>query len=192
MLCVFFFGNAQNSEKILAAERFQQKINKEFKSADESPLSEKERKAFRSLEFFAIDTTFSIVAEFVRTPFETPFAMPTTTDRKPIYVKYGELYFKLRGKEYKLNVYQNQHPKKEEYRDYLFLPFTDLTNGEGSYPGGRYIDMTIPKSNRVVIDFNQAYNPYCAYSGDYSCPIPPSENNLDVAVEAGVKAYSKH
>lgn len=192
LLCMCFFGNAQKSEKFLAAERFQKKINREFKDPDQSPLPEKDRKTFKGLEFFKIDTSYSVVAEFVRTPFETPFAMPTTTDRKPIYVKYGELYFNLKGKEYKLNVYQNQHPKKEEYRDYLFLPFTDLTNGDGSYEGGRYIDMTIPISNKVVIDFNQAYNPYCAYSGDYSCPIPPKENDLDLAVKAGVKAYSKH
>ena len=192
LLCVFFMGNAQKSEKVLSAERFQKKINKEFKDPAQSPLPEKDRKTFKGLDFFEIDTAFNVVAEFVRTPFETPFAMPTTTDRKPIYVKYGELFFKLKGKEYKLNVYQNQHPKKEEYRDYLFLPFTDLTNGEGSYAGGRYIDMTIPRSNRLVIDFNKAYNPYCAYSGEYSCPIPPEENNLNLAVKAGVKSYSKH
>lgn len=191
-LCVSFFGNAQNSQSVLAAERFQKKINNEFKDPAQSPLPEKDRKTFKGLDFFEIDTTYNVVAEFVRTPFETPFAMPTTTDRKPIYVKYGELFFKLKGKEYKLNVYQNQHPKKEEYKDYLFLPFTDLTNGEESYAGGRYIDMTIPRSNRVVLDFNQAYNPYCAYSGEYSCPIPPEENNLPLAVKAGVKAYKKH
>lgn len=191
-LCVSFFGNAQNSQSVLAAERFQKKMNKEFKDPAQSPLPEKDRKTFKGLDFFEIDTTYNVVAEFVRTPFETPFAMPTTTDRKPIYVKYGELFFKLKGKEYKLNVYQNQHPKKEEYKDYLFLPFTDLTNGEESYAGGRYIDMTIPRSNRVVLDFNQAYNPYCAYSGEYSCPIPPEENNLPLAVKAGVKAYKKH
>lgn len=188
----FFFGNAQKSDVLFTAENFQKKINEEFKDPGQSPLSEKDRKEFKGLQFFEIDTAFTVVAEFVRTPFETPFAMPTTTDRKPIYVKYGELYFILKGKEYKLNVYQNQHPKKEEYKNYLFLPFTDLTNGESTYAGGRYIDMTIPKSNRVEIDFNQAYNPYCAYSGEYSCPIPPKENYLDLQVTAGVKAFEKH
>lgn len=191
LLCFFFFGNAQKSEKIISVEKFQKQLNKEFKNPDQSPLSAKDRKDFKALEFFAIDTTFNVVAEFVRTPFETPFEMPTTTERKPVYVKYGELYFTLKGKEYKLNVYQNQHPKPE-YKDYLFLPFTDLTNGEGSYAGGRYIDMTIPKSKNVSIDFNKAYNPYCAYSGKYSCPIPPAENYLDLPVTAGVKAYSGH
>lgn len=191
LLCVFAFGNAQKNEKISSVEEFQKTMNRDFKSPDHSPLSEKDRKEFKQLDFFEIDTTFNVVAEFVRTPFETPFQMPTTTDRKPVYVKYGELYFDLKGKEYKLNVYQNQNPKVE-YKDYLFLPFTDLTNGEASYAGGRYIDMTIPKSNRVSIDFNKAYNPYCAYSGDYSCPIPPAENHLDLPVTAGVKAFAGH
>lgn len=191
MFCFSLFGNAQKSEKILSAEKFQKTINKEFKNPQESPLSAKDREDFKGLEFFAIDTAFNVVAEFVRTPYETPFKMPTSTERKPDYVKYGELYFNLKGKEHKLNVYQNLRPK-EEYKDYLFLPFTDLTNGESSYAGGRYIDMMIPASNKVVIDFNKAYNPYCAYSGNYSCPIPPSENHLELAVTAGVKAYSKH
>lgn len=191
LLCFFIYGNAQKSEKITSVENFQKTMNRDFKTPDHSPLSAKDRKNFRGLEFFEIDTSFNVIAEFVRTPFETPFQMPTTTERKPVYVKYGELYFDLKGKEYKLNVYQNQHPK-EEYKDYLFLPFTDLSNGEGSYTGGRYIDMSIPKSNRVSVDFNKAYNPYCAYSGEFSCPIPPAENHLDLPVTAGVKAYSGH
>ena len=80
----------------------------------------------------------------------------------------------------------------EEYKDYLFLPFLDDTNGEGSYGGGRYIDLRIPDSDTMIIDFNTAYNPYCAYNDRYSCPIVPRQNYLDVAIEAGVKAFKKH
>ena len=76
-----------------------------------------------------------------------------------------------------------------EYIDYLFLPFTDLTSGDGSYGGGRFLDTTIPKGDTIVLDFNKAYNPYCAYNSAYSCPIPPKENDLLVRVEAGVKAF---
>ena len=67
----------------------------------------------------------------------------------------------------------------------------DSTNGEASYSGGRYVDMRIPSSSKVVLDFNKAYNPYCAYSGKYSCPLVPVENHLDLEIEAGVKAYKK-
>ena len=182
------FGSAQNSDKVRSAEDFQKKMNLDFKDPQESPLAPKERKNFTSLEYFTIDTTYNVEADFVRTPYESPFEMPTTTDRKPVYVKYGELYFVLKGVDFKLNVYQNQDPKKG-YEDYLFVPFTDLTNGATSYSGGRYLDMMIPNSSKVILDFNKAYNPFCAYSGKYSCPIVPEENHLEIEVPAGVKAY---
>jgi hypothetical protein len=108
-------------------------------------------------------------------------------------VKYGIVTFNLKRNAYRLNVYQNQDlMKKEGYEDYLFLPFLDDTNGEESYGGGRYIDLRIPEGDEVVIDFNKAYNPYCAYNEKYSCPIVPRENYLDLKVEAGVKAFQKH
>ena len=112
----------------------------------------------------------------------------------PVYVKYADLYFTLKGEKQKLAVYQSQSLKTDpEYYDYLFLPFTDLTNGDSTYGGGRYIDLRIPEDGvkKITLDFNQAYNPYCAYSGGYSCPVPPAENNLDAAITAGVKTYSK-
>ena len=79
--------------------------------------------------------------------------------------------------------------QQEKYRDYLFLPFTDNTNGEQTYTGGRYIDLSIPDGDTIVVDFNKAYNPYCAYNKKYSCPIVPSVNNLDTEIRAGVKAF---
>ena len=89
-----------------------------------------------------------------------------------------------------MNIYQNlELISKPEYVDYLFVPFTDLTNGKGSYSGGRYIDTRIPPGKKIVLDFNKAYNPYCAYNGKYSCPIPPEENHLEVEIRAGVKDF---
>lgn len=191
-LLFFATGSAQNSDKLSSVHQFQENLNASFQDPEESPLKEEDRKDFETLDFFPVDTTFSVVAEFVRTPYETPFEMPTTTERKPVYVKYGEVYFSLQGKEYKLNLYQNQELiKKPEYEDYLFAPFTDLTNGISSYAGGRYIDLRIPESKTVVIDFNKAYNPYCAYNGKYSCPIPPAENHLDLKITAGVMNFKK-
>lgn len=183
---------AQNSSAVEDIIDFQKHLNSEFADPEESPLTPEDLKKFKELEFFDIDTAYVIEAEFVRTPYESPFAMPTSTDRMPIYVKYGEAYFELEGQSFKLNVYQNQELiTKAEYADYLFIPFTDKTNGEASYGGGRYLDMRIPNGNRITLNFNKAYNPYCAYSGRYSCPIPPSENDLSIAVPVGVKAYKK-
>jgi uncharacterized protein len=116
--------------------------------------------------------------------------MKTSTERLPEYKKYGELYFELDGKKLKLNVYQNiDLIKKKGYEDYLFLPFSDVTNGKESYIGGRYIDMRILNNKTWTIDFNKAYNPYCAYNYKYSCPIVPLENDLDVEINAGVKKF---
>ena len=116
--------------------------------------------------------------------------MKTSTDRLPTYVKYGELTFSLEGKELKLNIYQNiELVKKKEYKDHLFLPFSDLTSGHETYIGGRYIDLKIPKGDTIAIDFNQAYNPYCAYNHKYSCPIVPLENDLQIEIKSGVKKF---
>lgn len=187
---IFFPATAQDSEKVASALEYQQELNMSFKNPKTSPLSAEERESFESLDFFPVDTSFYVVAEFVRTPYETPFAMPTTTDREPIYVKYGEAYFSLNGKEYKLNLYQSRDlSMTEAYKYHLFLPFTDLTNGNTTYAGGRYVDLKIPKTNKIIIDFNKAYNPYCAYNGKYSCPIPPQENHLETFIKAGVKKY---
>ncbi len=194
-LLILFFSHmmAQDSTTIKKILIFQDELNKEFASEEESPLTPKDFKIFKELDFFDIDTTYSVTAKFVRTPYETPFIMKTTTDREPIYVKFGEAHFTLQEKEWILNIYQNQGLKTQsEYEDYLFLPFTDLTNGETSYGGGRFIDLKIPEGDIILIDFNMAYNPYCAYSARYSCPIPPEENHLELEIPVGVKKYSKH
>ena len=172
------------------AEEFQANLNKEFANREESPLTDEDFKIFQSLDFYPIDEKFIVEAKFVSTPKEKVFKMKTSTTRLPEYKKYGELFFQIDGKSFKLNVYQNiELSKKEGYEDYLFLPFSDLTCGKESYIGGRYIDMRIPKTKTVTIDFNKAYNPYCAYNHKYSCPIVPLENDLPIEILAGVKKF---
>lgn len=115
--------------------------------------------------------------------------MNTSTKKPQHYRKYGELRFQLNGKQRRLSVYQSLALLKvPEYADYLMVPFTDKTNGFSSYGGGRYLDLRFAdvQSGRVLLDFNKAYSPYCAYSTGYSCPIPPAENQLPVAIRAGV------
>ena len=176
-----------------ASEEYQQHLNEKFRDPEKSPLDKKDLKDFVELDFFEVDKQFIIEAEFVRTLSEAPFKMRTSTVRLPIYVKYGELYFSLKGENFVLNVYQNQELVEDpEYFDYLFLPFTDLTNGSSTYGGGRYLDLKIPESNKVMLDFNRAYNPYCAYSGRYSCPVPPEENTVEIEISAGVKNFKRH
>ena len=182
--------NRRSIEKVIA---HQASENKHFSDKEKTILTEDDFEHFSGLEFYPIDLKYSVKAKFVRTPNEVPFLMPTTTDRLPEYVKYGEAHFIIDDKELELALYQSTTPYDEEgYEDYLFLPFTDLTSGDGSYGGGRFLDARIPKGNKIIIDFNKAYNPYCAYNHKYSCPIPPKENDLLVRIEAGVKAFEDH
>lgn len=190
---VFFMGCAQNKKPLGGETEFQRKLNSEYKDASKSPLKAKDLKNFNGLDFFKFDSTYVVKATFIRTEGEKPFKMKTTTERLAAYLKYGEITFDLKGQTYKLNVYQGQDVMKEEgYEDYLFLPFLDDTNGEDSYGGGRYIDLRIPERDTMLIDFNTAYNPYCAYNEKYSCPIVPRENYVSTKVKAGVKAFKKY
>ena len=172
---------------------FQKEMNEFFKDASISPLKEKDLKNFKGLDFFAFDSSYVVNAALIRTPEEKSFKMKTTTDRLPEYIKYGIVTFDLFDKSYSLNIYKNlEDINKEGYREYLFLPFLDDTNGFESYGGGRYIDLDLPKGDNLVIDFNSAYNPYCVYDEKYSCPIVPRDNYLSIKINVGVKAFAKN
>lgn len=174
----------------VTAEEFQKNLNEEFADAKKSPLTEKDLTEFKALDFFSIDDSFVVEAKFTKSKNEKSFEMKTTTDRMPLYVKYGEVSFVIKGENFKLNVYQNLDlMKRPGFKNHLFLPFSDLTSGDETYGGGRYIDLEIPKGKTITIDFNQAYNPYCAYNVKYSCPIVPAENNLAIQINAGVKKF---
>lgn len=192
-ICLLFVAMSvfgQQKFDVAAASDYQKQLDLEYANPKESPLMESDLKIFKGLDFYPVDAEFIVEARFVKSEKEKPFEMKTTGDRRPMYVKFGELHFELGGKSHKLNVYRNiELTKKEEYRDHLFLPFSDETSGNETYIGGRYIDLRIPKSDTLIIDFNRAYNPYCAYNYKYSCPIVPLENDLKVAVKAGVKKF---
>jgi uncharacterized protein (DUF1684 family) len=167
---------------------FQEELNHEYKDPEKSPLPQEEIAAFKGHEFFPVAARLVVKARLVKTRKPETFKMKTSTDRLPEYVKYGEAHFTLAGKPQVLEIYQSVALReKPEYKDHLFLPFTDATNGAETYGGGRYLDLKIPKGKTIIIDFNKAYNPYCAYSKKYSCPVPPLANRLDLPIEAGVK-----
>lgn len=174
-----------------SAQEFQKETNEQYANPDKSPLLKEDLMHFKGLPFYKIDSQYIVVAKINRIENIKPFEMQTTTDRRPKYVVYAVATFEIKGNTYKLNIYKSYEPSKPEYEDYLFLPFTDETSGNDSYGGGRFIDLRIPQEDEIVIDFNQAYNPYCAYNYKYSCPIPPSENHLQIRIEAGVKYNAK-
>lgn len=176
-----FLYISQNGDKLGDAKAFQDKLNEHYSNPETSILLPEDFENFDGLPFFPLDEKYIVQAKLIRTPNEKPFEMPTTTARRPLYVKFGEAHFTLDGKNLVLNIFQ-----PVEAKDYLFIPFTDLTSGVDSYGGGRYLDFKVPENDYLIIDFNKAYNPYCAYNPEYSCPIPPEENDLQILVEAGV------
>ena len=188
--------NSQDKRPLVGKTEYQQKLNASFKDATKSPLKRKDLKNFKGLDFFPIDSSFIVSAKFAKIENAPTFEMATTTNRKPLYKKYGLLTFTLQGKEHNLTIYQSQDDLKDEkYKDYLFLPFTDNTSGEESYGGGRYMDVMISdisRDNTVVLNFNNTYNPYCAYNEMFSCPLTPRKNHLDIAVRAGIKVFKKY
>ncbi|HEX4899733.1 MAG TPA: DUF1684 domain-containing protein [Pyrinomonadaceae bacterium] len=164
----------------------------EFRDPKRSPLETWDVPRFKGLNYFEINPAFKVKARFVRTPNEKKFNMPTSSGMTKVYVKYAEIRFSLSGAEHVLGVYQSEASSQTaKYKNYLLIPFTDLTNGKESYGGGRYIDFEIPSSELVTLDFNLAYNPSCAYSSRFNCPIPPRENKLKTKIRAGEKVYTK-
>ncbi|AWG22222.1 hypothetical protein FFWV33_12195 [Flavobacterium faecale] len=181
---------AQEQFDAKKSEAFQKELNAEYASAKTSPLEAADLATFKTLDFYPVTSDFYVHAKFIRTKKEKAFKMKTSTSRAPLYVKYGEVHFTIKGKECVLNLYRDiVLTRKAAYKNDLFLPFSDLTSGNETYIGGRYIDLKIPAGDSIDIDFNTAYNPYCAYNHAYSCPRVPLENDLQVKIEAGVKKF---
>jgi hypothetical protein len=147
---------------------------------------------FGGLDYFDFDSTFQVEVLFTKDKGKK-FEMPTSTERTPIYRRYGYIDFMIDSVPCRLTVYQNIEVSKDKaYKNYLFIPYKDKTTRSKTYGGGRFLDFEIPEKPTAMLDFNLSYNPYCAYSHRYSCPIPPSENTLEVAINAGEKTPHGH
>lgn len=194
---LFFQPNEYETLKLIKHGRYLDGItnhrfetDREFADSLTSPLDQKAIDTFSGLSYFPIDTNWRIDATFVLDTNQAPFRMPTTTERLPLYRKYGEILFTKNDTTLRLTAYQNlDYLKKNPGYKKLFVPFKDLSNSKTTYGGGRYLDVDIPLDNKVKLDFNLAYNPYCAYHERWSCPLPPFENHLQISVHAGVKSY---
>ncbi|MDQ6904869.1 MAG: DUF1684 domain-containing protein [Bacteroidota bacterium] len=146
------------------------------------------------IQFYDINEDYLITADFKKIDDKIGFEMNTSSGMKKKYFTYGVVTFKLFDSVQHLFVYQSAAlMKQEKYKDYLFIPFGDATSGFTSYGGGRYLDLVFSgiKDGKTKLDFNKAYNPYCAYVTGYNCPIPPKENLLTVAIKAGEENYAK-
>ncbi|PQJ76010.1 DUF1684 domain-containing protein [Polaribacter gangjinensis] len=191
----FLSCNSQGKRSLVGDTEYQQKLNSSFKDASTSPLKPSDLKKFKGLDFFPVDSSYVVKATLVKTKNAPVFEMATTTDRKPLYKEFGILFFKLKGVDCQLTIYQSQDDLRDEkYKNYLFLPFTDDTSGNESYGGGRYMDVMttdIANDNTLILNFNNTYNPYCAYNEKYSCPLTPRKNHLNLEIKAGIKKFKK-
>jgi uncharacterized protein (DUF1684 family) len=148
----------------------------------------------RYFHFFPINKEYNVSAYFERIYDSVGFTMNTSAGTQKYFYKYGRLDFIIDGKECLLYVYQGKDlMATEQYKDYLFVPFTDATTGSESYGSGRYLEFYKKDidNNTLQLDFNKAYNPYCAYATGFKCPVPPRENRLTVPIKAGEMNFGK-
>ena len=147
----------------------------------QSPLTPEQRRGFTGLRYFPENDALRLEVKVDVLPDEKPMQMQTTTGDVQVYVRHGRFKFDVEGQTAELTIFRNQNG--------YFLPFVDSLAGAETYPAGRYLEPEALPGDRFFVDFNLAYNPYCAYNEMWSCPITPAENRLKVPVRAGEKIY---
>jgi len=152
-----------------------------FREHSQSPLMPEQKRNFKGLEYFPEDQTLRLEVEVERLFDQVPIQMQTSTGGVQMYVRHSRFKFQVDGQDAELTIYQNE--------DGYFLPFVDALAGKETYPAGRYLEPDELHGNRFLVDFNLAYNPYCAYNEMWSCPITPAENRLKVPIRAGEKLF---
>lgn len=168
---------------------FREKYIQEHLRDEHSPIKEKEA---TQLRFYKPNIKYRVQGLFTKIYDSKGFIMETYSGKKKHYYTYGKVEFRFQDKVHALYIYQSKKlMENEKYADYLFIPFKDRTNYKTTYGGGRYLDLKTSDihNRRIALDFNKSYNPYCAYAGGYSCPIPPTENHLPFSIKAGEKKY---
>ncbi|MCK5104358.1 MAG: DUF1684 domain-containing protein [Cyclobacteriaceae bacterium] len=179
-----FQGTSQITDGYVEGiESQRQEKNDEFKNSEDTPLTKEQKGLFTSLIYFPIAEKYKVRAEFHKNPREQKVKIAITDGSQREYFVFGNAHIHLEGKELNLTVYKSIKTDA----DYLFIPFYDETSADLTYGGGRYVEPEIIDGGTIEIDFNTAYNPYCAYNHTYRCPIPPQENNLNVSILAGEK-----
>ena len=144
------------------------------------------------MRIYTVIRSYKLTTNLNRTNEAVPFKMSTYSGNTQDHVLYGIATVDFDVIQVPVHIYQTLRLREmEEYKDHLFIPFNDLTNDESTYGGGRYIDLKMSdiKDDQVVIDFNRCYNPWCAFSDGYNCPVPPKENHFEVKIEAGEKMF---
>jgi uncharacterized protein (DUF1684 family) len=160
---------------------FRAEKNEFFGKHPQSPLTREQRQEFHGLNYFPENDSLKLEVKVDEFESKQTFEMQTSTGDVQVYEKFGKFHFEVDGEQVELTIYQNQHG--------FFLPFVDSLAGKETYPAGRYLEPEPLPGGYFLVDFNIAYNPYCAYNEMWSCPITPAENRLKVAIRAGEKIF---
>jgi len=152
-----------------------------FASHPQSPLTPEQKRAFQGLSYFSENPDLRLEVKVDEFPVKERIDMQTSTGDIQTYERFGRFRFTVDGQEVELTIYRGEHG--------FFLPFVDSLAGTETYPAGRYLEPEPLPGGRFMVDFNMAYNPYCAYNEMWSCPITPAENRLKVPIRAGEKLF---
>jgi uncharacterized protein (DUF1684 family) len=166
-------------------EEYRKRKDKFLKRDPHSPLSKEQKRAFKGLEYYPENLALRFDAKVEPFAEHMHVQMQTSTGDVQNYVKYGTFQFQVDGQQAELTVYASEDGG-------AFVPFADATNGAETYGAGRYLELEHHGGDRFHVDFNLAYNPWCAYSPEFSCPIPPTGNRLQVPIRAGEQDFHQH
>ncbi len=167
-----------------ALQTFRAEKDEFFRHHDQSPLTAEQKRRFTGLAYFPENAALRFEADVVPSSGQQNIEIPTSTGEAQVYHRHGKVRMQIEGQTVELTIFSNEHG--------LFLPFVDSQANELTYPAGRYLEPELIGNGKVRIDFNLAYNPYCAYNDHWSCPLTPFENRLKVPVRAGEQIFEKH
>jgi uncharacterized protein len=189
ILCIFSLTLISCHSYKTSLANHRKTYKEKFVSDPRSPLKAEDLK---DLDFYAPNTSWKLQCSCELAKNAKPFELPTYSGITRTYILHSLATCDYKGKPIQFEIYKNiNQPINPLYKDNLFLPFKDITNGETTYGGGRYINLYTYDiiEGKIEIDLNKAYNPWCAYSSGYNCPIPPRANHLDLPVDAGEKLF---
>jgi uncharacterized protein len=187
LLFIIVSAYSQNYNSEILSYRTTKQMN--FLKDERSPL--KKESDLKYLNYFEPDSSYSVNCTFEFTPNAMPFNLPTYSGGTRLYIEYGTATCPIKSDIITLKIYRNLALHNAIYKNHLFLPIKDKTSGDLTYGGGRYMDLQIEETAKnVIIDFNKLYNPWCAYSDGFNCPIPPKDNHLNISILAGEKNFT--
>ncbi|CAN5205581.1 DUF1684 domain-containing protein [soil metagenome] len=191
LLMLLLITTILTNDYTAVVEAHRKQKNEDFRVEGKSPLlTKKERKKFVALHYFTVDEQYKVVAKYLPLAQEDTLEFMTSSGKIKMFAQVATLQFTLQGQSLSLPAYQGiEIRKKPGNEKHLFIPFTDGTTGAESYGAGRYLDLELPEGDTLTLDFNYAYNPLCAYTSGYSCPIPKPASRLPVRIEVGEKVY---